>query len=661
MKHMRYLAILAFFVVSFLFGATAQVVHLEHHFSNLNIGKQVTYYEDKKAVLKLADVIQLDGEGAFRKSNKDILNLSNTQSAFWIKIAFTSSTAMQDYLIVDIPNIENIDCYIPADTGFIALHAGSIRKSLPGVITSNNFVFPLPNFKERDAVHTLWLRVKTHNILLLPLKMMSSRDGDFNQNSIRISLEKIYIGMLLTLLIFNLFLYFSLKDRTYLYYCLYVFAFGVYVGCYLRGYGYLFGENFRIYLNQYPHFFVGIAIASSIQFSNNFFNLKAISPRISKVCNVIIILCLILMLLSLAGYKSITTIFTQLLSLFSPILLMLTGIIAYRKGNNTAKYYILAWSAISVTLIIMVLSMQGILEFRDYSFWFLPLGSTVELLFLAFALGNRYTNIINNEKKVREENYQLVQTQKQRLEKLVEGRTAKLKDTIAQLEESNAVKNKLFSIIAHDLRSPFNSLISIFTLKDMDMLSFEELKMLLNENKKNIDTIHNTINNLLYWAKGQMEGIGMEATEFDLKLLIDDLILVYSPLAQTKAVNIRLDINGDTLVYADENQIQLVMRNLIDNAVKFTVAGQNIVIDVEQIGDKLWVKVSNVIANVSEFNLEEVMSAKAYTVTTGTGNEKGIGLGMHLCKEYVKLNGGEFRGQVVGQIVSFYFYLPKSL
>jgi signal transduction histidine kinase len=101
---------------------------------------------------------------------------------------------------------------------------------------------------------------------------------------------------------------------------------------------------------------------------------------------------------------------------------------------------------------------------------------------------------------LRDENLLLVTTQNQRLEESVNERTLQLSSTIMELEDSNAIKNKLFSIIAHDLKSPLSSLMGILTLNDMQALTPDELRMLLAENKKTIDSINNTLNNLLHWA-----------------------------------------------------------------------------------------------------------------------------------------------------------------
>lgn len=639
--------------------ATTPIVNLDSNLNYRNLGKNVTYYEDKSAGLSLQQIQVLFKTGQFKAGKTDILNLGNTKSAMWIRMEYTGNGEERNYLVLDVPNIEYIDLYVSTDNGLFHRVAGSVLPSSPGVTVTNNFIFELPIQKEKSTPDTIWLRLKTNNILLVPIKMATSEN--FAQGkSVKNSLEVMYIGILLTLFLFNLFLYFSIKDKTYLYYCFYVLSIAIYVVTYLRGYGYLFGYEARAMLNLYPHLFLSISLIASILFSQKLLNLKSIAPAWIKVCNLLLVCCMVMFFTSLFGFKSISATLAQVMSIVCAVILWSSGIAAYRKGHKEARYYLLAWSFIALTVVAVVLSMAGVFTYHDYSFEFVPIGSTIELLLLAFALGDRYRTILTNEQKVRDENFILIQTQNQRLEKLVEERTIKLTDTIMQLESSNNVKNKLFSIIAHDLRSPFNSLMSIFSLKDMNLLSLDELKMLLNENKKNIDTIHNTLNNLLYWAKSQMEGIKTQPTNFNLKELVEDLRLVYSPLIQSKGITINLQYSDNSNVYADDNQIQLVMRNLIDNAIKFTPSSHSIGIRMVTEQSHVKICVSNTVSDANELNLEGMTKAEAFEATSGTGNEKGIGLGLHLCREYIKSNGSELQVRISGIEVSFCFELPLA-
>lgn len=654
---MRFLIILIIIIAKLSSYATAQVINLDSNLVFSNLGKQITYYEDRKANLALTEIKALSENGKFKKGETNILNLRNTKSAFWVRIDYSGKAKEKNYLMLDVPNIEHIDFYVDSDHGHIHRRTGALLPPSLGVTISNNFTFDLPIQQNNNIKTTVWLRLKTNNILIVPIKLVTS-ENLIERKFVKNNFEVIYIGILLTLFIFNIFLYFSIKDMTYFYYSLYVFFLGTYVITYLRGYSYLLGSDFRITLNQHPHIFLSLSIIASVFFSRKLLNSKSLPQIWMKVYNILMIGAFVLFLTSALGFKSISSNIAQIISLISTIVLWWIGLVAYRHGHKQAKYYIIAWSFIAITIMALILSLANVLPFYDFTFDFVPLGSTIELLLLAFALGDRYRIIMTNEQKMRDENLKLIQTQNQRLENLVEERTIKLTDTILQLESSNAVKNKLFSIIAHDLRSPFNSLMSIFSLKDMNLLSLEELKMLLNENKKNIDTIHNTLNNLLYWAVSQMDGIKIQPSKFNLKALIEDLNLVYAPLIQSKGIFINLQINEQHIVYADENQIQLVLRNLIDNAIKFTPSSYSIDISAINTQDQLKITVSNPVLNENEINLEGMTNQSAFELTSGTSHEKGIGLGLHLCREYIKSNGSELEVMIDGTQVSFGFKLP---
>lgn len=655
---MRFLIFLILLAVAQLNSyATDQIINLNGNLKFTNLGKHISYYEDQQANLSLSQIQSLSKTGHFKPGKTDILNLGNTQSAFWIRIDYIDNATERTYLILDVANIEHIDFYASTANGFRHRKTGSILPTSPGVSATNCFIFDLPNHQKKLGQNTIWLRLKTNNILIVPIKMATS-ENLIQQKFVENSFEIIYIGILLTLFIFNIFLYFSIKDKTYIYYSLYVFCLGMYVVTYLSGYAYLLGHEFRIILNQYPHVFLSLSIVASVMFSRQLLNLKKLPPLWIKIYNFLMICAAVLFITSALGFKSISAHLAQIITLISTVALWCLGVAAYRHGHHQAKYYIIAWSFIALTITALVLSLGNVLPYHDFTFEFVPMGSTIELLLLAFALGDRYRTILTNERKMRDENFKLIQTQNQRLENLVEERTIKLTDTIMQLESSNAVKNKLFSIIAHDLRSPFNSLMSIFSLKDMNLLSLDELKMLLNENKKNIDTIHNTLNNLLYWAMTQMEGIKTQPSTFNLKDLIENLNLVYAPLTQSKGIRIKLQITNDCMVYADENQIQLVLRNLIDNAIKFTPSDSCIDINAIAKQTHLEVSICNAVSNANVLELESMGNHSAFEATSGIGHEKGIGLGLHLCREYIKSNNSEFKVKVNEERVCFYFELP---
>lgn len=149
-------------------------------------------------------------------------------------------------------------------------------------------------------------------------------------------------------------------------------------------------------------------------------------------------------------------------------------------------------------------------------------------------------------------------------------------------------------------------------------------------------------------------------TKFDLLILVNDLILVYQPLIERKSIRILLKADPDVMVHADENQVQLIMRNLIDNAIKFTPFGQCITINMKKEGSDVHICVINEVSSSDRLNVTSINAGKIQTPAYGTANEKGVGLGLHLCREYIIQNGGELRIALHSDKVSLCFNLSNA-
>lgn len=609
-------------------------------FSYQNIGKELSYVEDKSATMSLEDVKKLS-DTEFTKGDHEILNFGNTSSAWWIKISYTAQRDLPLYLIIDAPNIEYIDAFTTDSIGRpVVMKTGCLRTRQPNVFVRNNFMLNLPVASKIEK-ETIYLRLKTNNILLAPIKLATA-ESVIQGQEFKLGIEYIYIGLLIGLLLFNLFLFVSIRDVTYLYYALYVLTLSSYLLIYIRGYGFIFGDGLRIFLNKYPHILLSFSVVASLLFCNKFLHLKRRAPKMLRIFYAIGGVGIILFFVSALGFKHTATVIAQLLTVTVAIVAWIAGVIAYRNGHKPAKYYIAAWFFIWVTVAIVTLSLGGVIPSSEFTIQLVPIGSTLELLLLSFALGDRYKMIIKAEQKVRDENLFLVRTQNQRLEEKVDERTLQLNSTIKQLESSNAVKNRLFSIVAHDLRSPLNSLLGILTLSDMKLLTSEELQELLEENKKTIKSVNSTLDNLLYWAQSQMDGMVTRKDSFELKPIFDELLLLYLPLIKQKDIQMEQLIKDTSAITADRNQINLVLRNLIDNAVKFTPPDGRIWFNLESTTEGVSFSVENEVEDNLDIDMDKMNGHKMASATRGTGNEMGVGLGLVLCKEYVKNNGGTF-------------------
>ncbi|WP_346238705.1 sensor histidine kinase [Niabella insulamsoli] len=637
------LALIVFFPIEI----EAQVVDLSAHNPANNLGRKITYFKDSTAALNLQQARELFKKGKFAEGKTDILNFGNSPAAMWVRLEIKSSIDITDYLIVDVANIERIDCYTGDGSGWRKLSAGSLTKADPGVRSNHQYIFPLDNL-ERGTVNEIWLRAQSRNIMLMPLKVARADNLYLVENATSKIIELCFIGFLCALILFHLFIYVSLKDRAYLYYCLYILSLGMYTIGYLGGYSYLLGEPFRIFTYTYPHLFFAIGFAMSILITNRFYNLKNLSLPLYRWTNLLFASLVVLFLISILGYKALAAWGAQTFGLLVPLTLAITSLFAYSAERKAVISLSAAWLVFIVAVIFYVLSLQGTIEYKSYSRLVLHSGVLLEFMLLAIALGQRYRFILERQRKAEAANFKLIQTHNAELEQKVAQRTATLNDVIIKLKNSDEIKSKLFSIVAHDLRTPFDSMLAILSSDNIDLFDAEELKFMLRANSNHIQQLKIMLDNMLFWARSQMQDVKVVAENFDMLETVDLLTAIYQPIAREKKIEIKIQHDSRRMrVRADKNHIQLVLRNLFDNAVKFTPPAGAIDIHLYNAEGKVHFTIEN-------------NCLPAAPQKNNEAEKKGLGLGLSLCEDYLNRNKSSLIRKSSGQSISFAFELPAA-
>lgn len=228
-----------------------------------------------------------------------------------------------------------------------------------------------------------------------------------------------------------------------------------------------------------------------------------------------------------------------------------------------------------------------------------------------------------------------------------------------ELMELNFTKNKIISIISHDLRSPLSSLKGILSLLNNRSISQEEFYQLSADLEKNTENLSDMLDNLLQWAFTQMKGFTPNPVNFSLHQIVEEQIGLFSEAARQKGISLHNYIAVHTTAYADVNHIRLILRNLINNAIKFTNDGGSVSVRAVSDNDHITVSVSDTGIGIQEDYLKKMFSSDQPTSAVGTKGESGTGLGLLLCKEMIAYNGGEFwADSKPGVGSSFYFSLP---
>ena len=248
-----------------------------------------------------------------------------------------------------------------------------------------------------------------------------------------------------------------------------------------------------------------------------------------------------------------------------------------------------------------------------------------------------------------------------RLNKELKSKQEILENRETALNESNETKTKLFSIIGHDLRGPIGALQGLLKMFKDGEISQTDFLEFIPKLRDDVDHIFFTLNNLLSWGYSQMNGAVTKPTVVDIESLVEMNINLLSEIAENKSIKIVSEISANTLTWSDCDQIDIVIRNLISNALKFTPKNGMVTIRSEQKQHHWEISVRDTGIGMDKVTQEKLFSKNANITTYGTNNEKGTGLGLSLCKEMVEKNNGTiWVDSNLRKGSTFYFTLPKA-
>jgi signal transduction histidine kinase len=252
-------------------------------------------------------------------------------------------------------------------------------------------------------------------------------------------------------------------------------------------------------------------------------------------------------------------------------------------------------------------------------------------------------------------------TQKRKLSEQLALQNKDISAQNLQLEELVHVKDRLFSIIGHDLRGPIHTISHMMDMIKEDDLSEEEGKYWIEKVSDTLKITAHLVENLLYWAKSQMDGIQANPAGFDVQKVIEqNVTLLKERAAEKKVLVTGGELTGPETVYADETMIDIVIRNLVENAVKFSEAGDTVAVSAKKKESFAVIMVKDNGKGIPEEAQAKIFDKFSSYTTFGTASEKGSGLGLLLCKELVEKNNGTIWFESKAGIgSSFYFSIPS--
>ncbi|MES2373212.1 MAG: HAMP domain-containing sensor histidine kinase [Bacteroidota bacterium] len=208
-----------------------------------------------------------------------------------------------------------------------------------------------------------------------------------------------------------------------------------------------------------------------------------------------------------------------------------------------------------------------------------------------------------------------------------------------ELEKLNDTKEKLFSIIAHDLRSPIGQLRNSLDLVNREYMSPEAFKQVSSRLSSEVDHLHSTLDNLLRWSLNQFQGIKTTPEKVSLDELVEQKAMLFRRSFETKNISFEYQPSG-LFVFADRDHLMLVLRNLVSNSIKYSHQNGSVSFLAYPKDDRVIIEISDTGIGMSEEIKTSLFNTTHLVSVTGTSNEKGTGLGLKLCKEFVEKNNG---------------------
>ncbi len=232
-----------------------------------------------------------------------------------------------------------------------------------------------------------------------------------------------------------------------------------------------------------------------------------------------------------------------------------------------------------------------------------------------------------------------------------------------ELEAANDLKDKLFSVISHDMKGPLHSLTSLLDIfiNHSAAISVEELTNYATRIRGSLNGVNFLLANILKWSLSQMNKVPIEFQYVNLHEIVEANLKLFLPQAQEKSISINASVHKTQKAWADYDSVDFVIRNLLANAVKFTNKRGAISLTATELDKQLQVSIQDTGVGISAQNIGKILESKAIFSTAGTASEKGTGLGLNLCKEFIEKNKGQlFIESKVGEGTTIRFTLPLA-
>lgn len=618
-----------------------------------SIGLSTEILEDTDKKITIDTIENPEILSQFQKAKESSSNLGISNSRFWIKFKIQNSSTLEKWFLeIPNPHIHIINFYAPKENGsFEVIKGGNIFPFFERKIETEGFSYELHLGKQPS---TFYIEIEnSHDALIVPLNILSPSTF-YNNIILSYSAYGVYYGIMIAMLIYNLFIYINIRDKTYLYYSLYIIFFTIHV---LKdnglAYKFLWPDS-----PEWNKISFAFTIPLANFFANHFVQDFLDTKQNSKALNISILLSKTLIVLSaFIGYffleLSTNIEIASIEAGINTIFLFVIGIIAFLKKINSAGLFLISWSPLLIGGLSTVLMNFDVLPYNFYTAYSVPIGTALESILLSISLANRI-RIIKYEKEEAQN-------------KLIESN----KLALHNLEKANIQKDEFLTNTSHEFKTPLNAIIGLSesliggVAGPINPSMFENLNYILNSGKR----LNNLINDILDISKLKNSELRLNFKTINLRNIVQQSLLPFDHIIANKTIKIINNISPETpFVYADEDRLLQILYNIIGNSLKFTDSGEILIyvmydtkISHFQGESKVTLSISDTGIGIPEDKLKDIFQPFEQVDTGIQRKYGGTGLGLSITKKLIELHGGKiWVTSSPSEGSTFYFTLPIS-
>jgi signal transduction histidine kinase len=653
------------------------------------LGEHLFILRDKSGNLEFADVLKPENADKFQPAGSEAPSFGFTDDAFWLRLRIKDDSGHEHWLLeIAYPLLQNIDLYLPASDGsYYHKRAGESLLFHERDAPHRNFVFELTTRK--GSVDTIYIRIRTESSVIMPVHIWERTAFAAKDHDEQLALG-IYYGIVSIMVMYNFFLFLSLRDKIYLAYVVSTAAYILFqAGLNGLSYEYLWPNSPQWNGRSLP-FLIGLVALTTLMFTSLFLNVRRLFPRLYAWFRLLEGTSVAVALLSLFAPYGLCIRFGVGLAIAATLTMIGAGLISLRRKFKPARFFLIGWSVFLLGQLISALHKgYGLFPTNALTLYCGQFGSAWEAVLLALALADRINLIQEERYKAREAAFNALRQTDELNEKLREAnrtleqnvgeRTAALREANRKLREMDRLKSDFLANVSHELRTPLTSVIGFaqiikqrfgqeiaprFPVSDPSFRNVGKIGAQLDIIVAEGERLTRLINDVLDLAKLEADRIVWNMEPVSIEDVVKAAVRATQPLFQQKGLAVRVEPASEQLpeVYADSDRIMQVCINLLSNAIKFTEQGEVVSsMHRERIQgeDSLVVSVRDSGTGVPPEALEDIFDKFKQVGDTLIDKPKGTGLGLPISKQIVERHGGRIWVESeLGRGSVFRFSLP---